>query len=335
MTSFNRSATWITPEFAAEFAPEGRTAFFSERQKQIWSDNPQSFLTYRKKVESTMNKFFDLQFKDSDIQRDSFEIFGKTMRERLGDKDGLASKIVPNFAVGCRRITPGHGYLEALASENVSLRNDSIQKVTSEGILMADGTLLKMDAIICATGFDTSFRPPFPLIGLKGLDLREVWKEEPRSYMSIAASGFPNYFITSGPNFPLANGCLIPCLEKNIIYAFKAVLKMQREGIKTISPKADAVDDYQEYKDSLMKDMVWSAGCRSWYKNGQIEGKVWGPWSGSSLHYLELMEEPRWEDWEIAYLNRNRYDFFGNGKTEREVNGGDLAHYLVYPGVDA
>ena len=102
MTSFNRSATWITPEFAAEFAPEGRTAFFSERQKQTWSDDPQSFLKYRKKVESTMNKFFDLQFKDSDLQRDSFENFGKTMRERLGDKDGLAGwfKIAGQVGLG-------------------------------------------------------------------------------------------------------------------------------------------------------------------------------------------------------------------------------------------
>ncbi len=68
----------------------------------------------------------------------------------------------------------------------------------------------------------------------------------------------------SGPNFPLANGCLIPCLEINIKYAFAAAKKMQYEGIKSLSPKQDAVDDFQEYKESLMKDLVWTGSCVSW-----------------------------------------------------------------------
>jgi len=68
----------------------------------------------------------------------------------------------------------------------------------------------------------------------------------------------------SGPNFPLANGCLIPCLETNIKYAFAAAKKIRYDGIKCLSPKPGAVDDYQEYKDSLMKDLVWTGSCASW-----------------------------------------------------------------------
>jgi cation diffusion facilitator CzcD-associated flavoprotein CzcO len=66
--------------------------------------------------------------------------------------------------------------------------------MTQNGIEMQDGTTFTLDAIVCATGFDTSFRPSFPVIGRDKKDLREVWREEPRSYLSIAASGFPNYF---------------------------------------------------------------------------------------------------------------------------------------------
>jgi cation diffusion facilitator CzcD-associated flavoprotein CzcO len=58
---------------------------------------------------------------------------------------------------------------------------------------MADGSHLEADAIICATGFDTSFRPGFPVVAF-GEDLREAWKEEPTAYMSVAAAGIPNYF---------------------------------------------------------------------------------------------------------------------------------------------
>ncbi len=77
-----------------------------------------------------------------------------------------------------------------------------------------------------------------------------------------------------------------------------------------------------------MEDLVWSDDCISWYKNGKAQGKVWGPWPGSSLSYLELMQQPRWEDWDFTYLTQNRFHFLGYGKTEREVKGRDLAYYL-------
>lgn len=139
--------------------------------------------------------------------------------------------------------------------------------------------------------------------------------------------------MTSGPNFPLANGTLIPCLERTVRYAFEAVAKIQNQGVKSLSPKPDAVEDFQEHKDSLMKDLAWSSGCRSWYKLGQVDGKVWGPWPGSAVHFLEAMDYPRWEDWNIKYTSKNRFAYFGNGKTSREESGGDLTWYLTEPGL--
>ncbi len=147
---------------------------------------------------------------------------------------------------------------------------------------MKNGDVVKLDALICATGFDTSFRPPFPLVGLNGQDLRDLWAKEPRSYLTIAAPDMPNYFSTalislqvvnahsnmsiviSGPNFPLANGCLIPCLEQNIKYAFQAARKLQHDGIKRLVPNLSAINDFQDYKDSMMEELVWSDSCVSW-----------------------------------------------------------------------
>ncbi|KAK5688277.1 hypothetical protein LTS10_000255 [Elasticomyces elasticus] len=321
------SAIQIVPKLQPEFAPEGRAALFSEMQKHNWETNTDEFQQYRKAVESTMNSFFPMQFKNSDVQKMAFENFRKTMKERLSNREDLIAKLVPDFEVGCRRITPGHGYLEALSSHNVTVTTESIARATSKGLRMADGSIVAVDAIICATGFDTSYRPNFPLIAFDK-DLRDLWHEEPKGYFSITAAGIPNYFIMSGPNFPLANGCLIPCLETNIKFAFAAAKKIQYDGIKWLSPKQAAVDDYQEYKDSIMEDLVWTGSCASWYKNGKRDGKVWGPYGGSSLHYLEVMSQPRWEDFDIEYMSRNRYDFLGNGSTQRELQGGDLAYYV-------
>ena len=71
-----------------------------------------------------------------------------------------------------------------------------------------------VDVIICATGFDTSYLPRFPVIGSNGQSMAEVWKDEPTSYLGLAAPGFPNYLIFAGPNSPVSNGPFLIVLGK-------------------------------------------------------------------------------------------------------------------------
>jgi len=75
--------------------------------------------------------------------------------------------------------------------------------------------------------------------------------------------------VTSGPNFPCANGALIPSLEKTLDYAYAVVIKMQNEGMKSLSPKQECVTDFQEHKDNFMKGSVFTTPCRSWYVSSE------------------------------------------------------------------
>jgi hypothetical protein len=70
--------------------------------------------------------------------------------------------------------------------------------------------------------------------------------------------------VTGGPNSPLANGSLISGVETEINYAFKCITKMQSENISSMEPTEEAMWDFIEYRDVLMKEMVWSSTCRSW-----------------------------------------------------------------------
>ncbi|KAK5239388.1 hypothetical protein LTR40_014561 [Exophiala xenobiotica] len=103
LTSLNRSATWIVPEFAEQFAPAGRDTKIPEALKAKWRKNPEDLLKYRKEVDSVMNHFFDLQYKDSKLQQKAVEATRKAMEKRLQKKPHLAKVLVPGFAVGCRR----------------------------------------------------------------------------------------------------------------------------------------------------------------------------------------------------------------------------------------
>src|SRR5579859_1410957 len=107
--------------------------------------------------------------------------------------------------------------------------------------------------------------------------------------------------VTSGPNAPVANGPVIPALERALDYIFTVCSKIQREDIAFLDPKPDAVKEFVEHKNAYMKDMVWSDRCRSWYKNGRSEGTITGPWCGSTLHFLEAVGSPRFEDYDIVY----------------------------------
>ena len=43
------------------------------------------------------------------------------MKKRLERKPWIGDVLIPTFHVGCRRTTPGAGYLEALCEDNVDV----------------------------------------------------------------------------------------------------------------------------------------------------------------------------------------------------------------------
>ena len=86
----------------------------------------------------------------------------------LGGDEKLCKALIPQFPLGCRRITPAPGYLEALRTSNTEVITEGIAEIVPEGIRLESGEIIKLDAIICATGFDNSFTPRFPIVGRHG-----------------------------------------------------------------------------------------------------------------------------------------------------------------------
>ena len=119
----------------------------------------------------------------------------------LGGDEKLCKALIPDYPLGCRRMTPGHQYLQALTKPNVEVLRGGLSRFTPTGVELASGDVIDVDVIVCATGFETSFCPRFPLVGRNG-NLQDLWKKEtPKAYMSCAVAGLPNYFSTSA-RFP-------------------------------------------------------------------------------------------------------------------------------------
>lgn len=193
-----------------------------------------------------------------------------------------------------------------------------IKEVTPEGCVTDDGRSWPLDVLICATGFDTTFKPRFPLLGRGGRSLADDWAEEPDSYLGLAAHGFPNYFMFLGPNCPIGNGPIIFSIELQGEYMAHFFNRWQKEGLATIDPKAAAIRDFMEQKDAFMQHTVWATSCESWYKNPKT-GKITALWPGSTPHYMEALASPRYDDFDITYQG-NRFAYLGNGFSQTELD---------------
>lgn len=84
----------------------------------------------------------------SDLSNTFRQVITDEMNRRMGPgHEELKEFIIPKWAPGCRRISPGDGYLEALVQDNVEPVMKGIQKITPEGILTEDGIEHKMDVL--------------------------------------------------------------------------------------------------------------------------------------------------------------------------------------------
>jgi cation diffusion facilitator CzcD-associated flavoprotein CzcO len=83
--------------------------------------------------------------KNSQLNSDVLHLAQTQMAEKLNHDTELCEKLIPKFEVGCRRITPGEGYLESFLRPNVHLTQSPITKVTNSGIRTADGNFHEVD----------------------------------------------------------------------------------------------------------------------------------------------------------------------------------------------
>ena len=151
--------------------------------------------------------------KGSKLQETTKQRVTFQMKAKL-TKPELQEKLIPKWDFGCRRMTPGINYLETLQAENVEVVFGEIDRITPDGCL-ANGKEHALDVLICATGFDVSFRPRFPIVGEKGQNLQDLWSKEAHSYLGVAAPAQPNYLHFLGPNCPIGSGPLIGAIGKS------------------------------------------------------------------------------------------------------------------------
>ena len=344
---FVRGRTWIAATFGHELVEQRNDGqdgnfLYTESEKQNWKNDPASYIAYRKALEVGMQSTYAITHRDTPEHKEAWIAFEAGMRNRLAPKPEVADHLIPSFPPLCKRLTPGPGYLEALCAPNVDVIPTAIKEITATGITTTDGKHREVEAIICATGFDTSFTGRFPIIGRQGQNLSERYAARPETYLSVGTDGFPNYFQSLGPNAGVGNGNLLIIAEQIQHYVGRILQRLSKGNTLTIEPKSSVVKGFTDYCDAYFKRTVFSdKGCSSWYKSAPAnitdpaerreKSRVSAIWPGSSAHAVETFKSgPRWEDFEYTYVDGNELGWLGDGWTvpEREVDAEGLSWYL-------
>ena len=203
LISFQRSSTWVTPTpgLTAPSPDDPKLDInlqYTLEERKRFEEDPQYLLEHRNAIYNQGGGNFSAYFMGSESQQASIDLFAKTMKQRLKHDEKLINHILPSYPPGCRRLTPGPGFLEALVEENVTVITTAIEMITPKGVRTIDGKEYECDVLVCATGFDTTYRPRFSLIGRNEQSLSEEWTANiPQAYWGVAVPGYPNYFSIS------------------------------------------------------------------------------------------------------------------------------------------
>lgn len=275
LVTFMRSNTWISPPFLNDTlqekhaGPHGlkRTSLgqhvYTEEEKQTFREHPEQLLAYRKNLEAQLNGLFDVFLRDSPASRQAEENMRAEMYRRIGPgHEELKQKLIPTWPPGCRRLTPGEGYLEALVKDNVTRVHREISQITKDGLMDDSGHLHQVDVIICATGFDVSFKPSFTVIGVDGVNMTDEFEPHPHVYLGMTVPKFPNYFTVNGVRGSWTVGTALNSIEACLDYILTCAKRIQSEDIRALEVKMEPIKDLYIHVDEWHKRSVWGADCK-------------------------------------------------------------------------
>ncbi|EWG44880.1 hypothetical protein FVEG_05847 [Fusarium verticillioides 7600] len=314
MDVFVRTGVWFV-QVANNY---GSNYEYTEEQKREFKEHPETLVAHAKDIENQMNGKWGVYYAGTEKQKAARELFRKRVAEFIKD-ERLLKGFTPKFELGCRRVTPGDPYMQAIQEPNVDIHFTHAQTITEKGIIGGDGIEREVDTIVCATGFDVTYRPGFPLVGLNGIELGKKWENAPEGYLGLGSADMPNFIMFLGPTWPVTNGSIAGPVQAVAKYAVQIVHKMQRDNIKYWVPKQHVVDQFNDHAQEWYKHSVWKDSCRYWYKNNDT-GRVNAVWPGSALHYMDTISVPRYEDFAIEYHNNNMWGFLGMGFTLDSIN---------------
>ncbi|MDE1948029.1 MAG: NAD(P)/FAD-dependent oxidoreductase [Burkholderiales bacterium] len=255
--------------------PASTRAFFSvtpEERRRLLED------AWRNGGLAVLGTFSDLL-----LNPEANEHVAEFLRERIGEvvadpvtAEALKPRGYPVFA---RRPCLDSSYYETYNLPQVHLVDcisDPIVEITEKGIRTNSGEV-ELDMLILATGYDglTGALLAFDVVGRDGRSVNDKWSEGARSYMGLMMEGFPNLFMTTGPNGPAALANIVRISENDVDWIATLMTHMAKNGLGAVEPALEAENAWMDIVAALAGRTLVSQ-AKTWYVGANVAGKPQG-----------------------------------------------------------
>ena len=197
----------------------------------------------------------------------------------------LRRQLTPDYPIGAKRILLTSDYYPALQRPNVRLVTDPIGRAEQGGLVTAAGERIDLDTIVFATGFkSTEFLAPMRIEGPTGVTLDEAWRDGPEAYLGLSVAGFPNLFVTYGPNTNLGHNSILFMLECQTRYIVDCLGAMVAQDLASIDVLPEVQAAYNVEIQAALAQTAWAQVEKSWYKNER--GRIVNNWPYTTARYF-------------------------------------------------
>ena len=114
--------------------------------------------------------------------------------------------------------------MEAIQKQSVNIHFKHVERITEKGVVGGDDIERNVDTIICAIGFDVTYKPQFPMVGKNGINLYDKWKDMPKRYLGLGVPDMPN-FIGPAWYIPPARVVTLSNLANGLVGPWKMAVR--------------------------------------------------------------------------------------------------------------
>lgn len=240
---------------------------------------------------SFMSTYSDMK-SDPEVNAQASNFIRRKIRETVKDPH-VAERLVPEIALGAKRICADTGYYETFNRPNVDLidlRSEPLVTVTADS-LRTTARDVKVDTIVLALGFDavTGAFSKIDIQGRSGRRLAEAWQAGPSTYLGMTIAGFPNMFLVTGPGSPsiLTNGVISG--EQGVNWIAECLAMLRQRNLERIEATPSAQARWVDHVNAIGAGSLLHT-ANSYAVGANVPGKPRCilPYAGSASSYREL-----------------------------------------------
>nr|WP_274636894.1 NAD(P)/FAD-dependent oxidoreductase [Microbacterium bovistercoris] len=267
VTLFQRTPAWIVPREDRPYTPAEQATFAA---------HPDALARLRDELYREGEARYASRSGDADAAAAARAAALTHLHAQVSDP-ALRAALTPDYAFGCKRVLLSDTFYPALASGAVRLEPSALAAVAGHTLVSASGARHDVDALVLATGFQSTRQPYAELVHGEAGTLAEHWDRGMTSFGSTVVAGFPNLFVLDGPNASLGHNSSVLMMEAQAGYTARTLAN--RRGVLRVDPDAETA--YTAEIDRAAASTPWLAGgCRNWYVD-ERSGRLTLLWPGT------------------------------------------------------